>query len=62
VNMLPWALEGADLEDVSSAEEDVRFAGALADELTPELLDRIIGRLSELAELASRLCRWRARS
>lgn len=47
-------LEGSDLEDVSEAEEAVRFGDGDATVLTPPLLDRIVEHLRELAEVAAR--------
>lgn len=49
-----WVLEGADLEDVSEAEEAVRLGDARAEDFTHELLDGLIARLRELSELAAR--------
>jgi hypothetical protein len=48
-----WTLEGAGLEEVSASEEAVRFDGADAGEHAAQRLDDLIGRLRELAELAT---------
>jgi hypothetical protein len=50
---LALLIEGADLEDVSEAEEAVRLSGGDAGALTPPLVDRVIDHLRELAELAN---------
>lgn len=50
---LALLLEGSDLEDVSEADEAVRFADGDAATLTPPLLDRMVEHLRELAELAT---------
>lgn len=46
-------IEAKDLEDVSEAEEDVRFAGGDPAQLTRPLLTDIIGHLRELSERAA---------
>lgn len=48
-----WALEGAGLEDVSASEEAVRLDGANAAEHAAQRLDDLVGRLRELAALAT---------
>ena len=47
-----WALEGADLENVSEAEEAVRLGGEQAEAHMPQLRGDLIARLRELSKLA----------
>ncbi|MGH2714192.1 MAG: hypothetical protein ACRDM7_09980 [Thermoleophilaceae bacterium] len=49
---LAWVLEGADLEEVSDAEEAVRLMDGDPGELTPPLLERVERRLRDLAGAA----------
>lgn len=50
---LAGAIEGNDLEDVSDADERVRFADADPTEETPKLVERIVGNLRDLALAAT---------
>jgi hypothetical protein len=50
---LAYRIEGADLEAVSTAEEEVRLAAGSVEQLTPPLKAELVSHLRELASLAT---------